>query len=290
MSSRASSPPEPEVGRVPSIRDNERLWNKKYDWSRGGSEWSSLWGGVESQWHWVIFPRIHSFVPALNILEIGAGFGRWSEYLKELSTSLVLVDVSERCIAACRARFADDAHVSCHVNDGRSLAMAEDESIDFAFSFDSLVHVEQDVIEAYVSQLERKLAPEGAAFLHHSNLAGLERGVEHTHWRAPSVSAESVRKFAEDAGFVCVAQELINFGDSHVGRGQELIDCFTVLCRRGSPSARPTRMAENPDFMPQSELITKLAPLYGGFGDHEEEDVRVGPGRLRRFLPRMRRS
>jgi hypothetical protein len=40
--------------------------------------------------------------------------------------------------------------------------------IDFLFSFDSLVHAEQDVIAAYLSQLARKLSP--MASIHHSNI------------------------------------------------------------------------------------------------------------------------
>jgi cyclopropane fatty-acyl-phospholipid synthase-like methyltransferase len=39
---------------------------------------------------------------------------------------------------------------------------------DFVFSFDSLVHVESDVIENYLTQLAKKLKPNGIGFIHHS--------------------------------------------------------------------------------------------------------------------------
>jgi CheY-like chemotaxis protein len=39
-----------------------------------------------------------------------------------------------------------EAHVTCFVNDGKSLAMLPDESVDFIFSYDSLVHAEADAV------------------------------------------------------------------------------------------------------------------------------------------------
>lgn len=271
---------------MPSVKENLRVWNKKYDWSRGGDEWSSLWGGVEAQWAWVLYPRLRSFVPTNRILEIAPGYGRWTQYLKDLCTSLVVVDVSDRCIAACRRRFAEERHIRYHVNDGSSLAAVEDESIDFAFSFDSLVHVEQDVIDAYVRQLAMKLKPDAAAFIHHSNLGAIENEVEHTHWRARSVSARSVRESAQLAGLVCVGQELVNFGDSYVGRGEELIDCFTLIRRNGLQATTPTEIVENADFMSQSATVAALARLYGSSAKHEEAPA--SPGRFRRLLARTR--
>src|SRR5437667_12244438 len=55
-------------------------------------------------------------------------------------------------------------------NDGRSLSIFPDQSIDFVFSFDSLVHVKREIIEAYLSELGAKLRIGGKGFIHHSNL------------------------------------------------------------------------------------------------------------------------
>ena len=93
-----------------------------------------------------LLPRLKSFVPASTILGIAPGFGRWTQFLRPLCSKLVLVDVSPKCIAACQRRFAGNEGIQYHVNDGQSLAMVADESVDFAFSFDSLVHVEAPVL------------------------------------------------------------------------------------------------------------------------------------------------
>ena len=41
------------------------------------------------------------------------------------------------------------------------LPMVEESSIDFVFSFDSLVHVEAETLAAYLSELARVLKPDG---------------------------------------------------------------------------------------------------------------------------------
>ena len=113
-------------------------------------------GGSEAQW-FGRFSRIHAFVPTGTILEIAPGYGRWTYYLRERCERLIAVDLSPKCIEACRQKFAAYQHITYHVNDGKSLSMIADGSIDFVFSFDSLVHAEADVIETYLNQLARKL-------------------------------------------------------------------------------------------------------------------------------------
>lgn len=62
------------------------------------------------------------------------------------------------------------APISAIINDGRSLDAVVDGSVDFVFSFDSLVHLEVEVIESYLKQLASKLTPNGVGFIHHSNM------------------------------------------------------------------------------------------------------------------------
>ena len=85
---------------------------------------------------------------AESMLEIAPGYGRWTAFLKDLCSRLPLVDLSPKCIEACRERFGESDDIAYHVNDGRSPAMIDEDSIDFAFSFDSLVHVELEVLES----------------------------------------------------------------------------------------------------------------------------------------------
>ena len=121
---------------MPTLNWNKQTWDTTYDWSRQGDEWSTTWGSVDMQWFGSILPRIHGFVPVETILEIAPGFGRCTPFLKDLCDKLILVDMSEKCIEACKKRFEPYSHISYYTNDGASLDMIEDDSIDFIFSFD----------------------------------------------------------------------------------------------------------------------------------------------------------
>jgi len=264
---------------VPTIEANLQQWNSDYDWKDGGEEWSSAWGGSEAEWWGTILPRIHAFIPTVTILEIAPGYGRWTQYLMELCDHLIAVDLSERCIEACKERFKHKSSISYFVNDGTSLDMIPDQSIDFVFSLDSLVHADLTVIEAYLSQLANKFKPNGVGFVHHSNLGAhltylsligriptnlreflLKKGIiedNNIHWRATSVSAELFEKHCKKVDLQCISQELINWGGRILTN-----DCFSIFTRRGSVWDRPNMVFKNKKFMAEVELIKRIAPLY----------------------------
>ncbi|MEY2452108.1 MAG: hypothetical protein QOD92_1682 [Acidimicrobiaceae bacterium] len=252
------------------------MWTAGWDWSTQGDEWSVWWGGTEAMWYGAVRPRIHSFVPTGTILEIAPGYGRWTQYLKELGSRVIAVDISENCVEHCRKRFADASNVEVHVNDGMSLGMVPDGIVDFAFSFDSLVHVEDDVIAAYLRELARTLAPDGVGFVHHSNIGAYPR---HTRvarrtrpdrarrvlvrsgvlidvyaWRAESMTAERFQSLCTDADLVCVGQEKINWES-----GRFLIDTLSIITRPGSRWDRQPVVVRNPSFRHDAG---RMATLY----------------------------
>jgi hypothetical protein len=283
-----AAPPLSDQGLMATVEDNKRVWNREYNWQEAGDEWSSGWSGPDMQWYCSLLPRIHAFVPAPTILEIAPGFGRWTHYLKDLCDKLIVVDLAEACIRACQDRFAGVSNITYHVNDGRSLEMVPDGSIDFVFSFDSLVHAEADVLEAYVGQLARKMKPDAVGFIHHSNLGafsgylsrldkikrgrrwifklGLAENLE-VGWRARSMTAGLFEQFATAAGLRCIGQEKANWST------RRLIDCMSIFTPAGSSWGRPNRILENPHFMREAEHAATLARLYGdasGLGEHRK--------------------
>jgi SAM-dependent methyltransferase len=263
---------------VPSLQENLEQWDSRYSWEGRGDEWSAAWGGTENQWWGTLMPRLHSFLPAGTALEIGPGFGRWTQFLKDVCQHLTVVDVSDRCIDACRERFSSSSNLAFHVNDGRSLPMVRDDSLDFAFSFDSLVHAEVEILESYLTELAAKLKPGGHAFIHHSNmgqyerLAALARKVPERlrrhlvvrgllvnvyGWRAESVTAEIFDQCSRQAGLRCVSQERINWM-----YGRHVIDCISVVTSQDSPSARPVVRYTNRAFMREANRLAEVTALY----------------------------
>lgn len=257
---------------MPTLEWNKITWNGTYDWSKAGEEWSDAWGGSFMQWYGTILPRIRALLPADAILEIAPGFGRWTQFLKDFCARLSVVDISERCIKACQERFVSCPHISYFVNDGKSLEMIPDNSIDFIFSFDSLVHAEDKVISAYVSQFARKLKRNGAAFVHHSNLGEYSsylkmRGVlarlgvvdeAISQARAPSMTARKMQIYAEGNGLQCIAQEIVPWRS-----GRVLIDCMSTIVQKGSIWSRGNKVFRNVSFMEEAKRLASLSRLYG---------------------------
>jgi SAM-dependent methyltransferase len=162
------------------------------------------------------------------------------------------------------------------VNDGKSLDFISDHSLDFAFSFDSLVHAEADVVQAYVRQLSRKLKPAGVAFIHHSNAYHYRRRfapgrmlplgwrtrfmkfhlLPRDHMRAPSMSAERFAGFCDEAGCRCVSQELVNWGYLRD------LDCLSIFTPKGSRWDREPRLISNPFFLEEARSYKRASALY----------------------------
>ncbi|HWF83255.1 MAG TPA: class I SAM-dependent methyltransferase, partial [Vicinamibacterales bacterium] len=263
---------------MPTVAENRNRW-RHHKWAQQGDEWSPgrSSAGTAALWYRTILPRIERFVPAGTILEVGPGFGRWTQYLHRLCDRLIVIDLSERCIAACRDRFADESHLEYIVNDGASLAMIPDGSVDFLFSFDSLVHAESDAVGAYLAQAAHKLKPGGAGFVHHSNLGAfvhprtgqVRRFVTHQHWRAESMSADVFARLCDQAGLACRSQELINWigrgrnADRHHldGRCIPLTDCLSVFTTRDGPEA-PLTLIANFAFVEEWRQAVWMAEVY----------------------------
>lgn len=274
---------------MPSVWWNRDEFDGQYPWADGGEEWSEPWGGSELQWQTALEPRLRAFLPTGHLLEIAPGFGRWTRFLLTACREYVGVDLSQRCVAACQARFADDRHAHFRTTDGRTLPGVPDGWVDFAFSFDSLVHVESDVLASYVGELARTLAPDGVAFLHHSNLGAyrelarlaptmnrlaaavpaLRGAMTRTelawwdHARARSVTAQGLRSLAAGVGLSCPTQELISWG------GHRLIDAISILTRPGSRWDQDTTVVVNRNFTAAARSTRVAALAYGRFSAPE---------------------
>jgi ubiquinone/menaquinone biosynthesis C-methylase UbiE len=249
---------------MPELNENVAYWDGDFNWRQGGDEWSEWWGGPRAQWRATIYPRVKEFLPARRVLEIAPGYGRWTQFLRHHCDELIGIDLSAECIEACRLRFRRDRRLSFHANDGKSLAAVQDGTVDFVFSFDSLVHVEQDVMDAYLAELARVLSVDGVGFLHHSNMAAYatEDGQPIPHWRARSVSAETVAQSAADVGLNCFRQELVAWGADH----EFLNDSFTWIARAHSTHDRPREVIANATFMEEAHQALGHAIRWRRYG------------------------
>jgi glycosyltransferase involved in cell wall biosynthesis len=245
---------------MPDLEWNKLTWSNPRQWEDGGDGWSEGWGGPQPEWYGTIFPRIARWLPVARLLEIAPGAGRWTQFLLGQTSEYYGVDFSETCVEQCRKRFAGFNKARFFQNNGRSLEVIPDDSIDFVFSFDSLVHVELDVIADYCEQIIKKLSHcFGVAFLHHSNaLMGVDN-VEVLYpqrGRATSVSSAAVREIIERAGGRVLIQEEVNW------QSKKRIDCMTTFCRNTCYTHLEYRLIQNDNFMTEMRLIGEAIRHY----------------------------
>ncbi len=156
-----------------TIQNNLNMWNERHTWTRDGDEWdgqASFHKQSYDDWKRSVIDVF--LLPHLSdqatAVEIAPGHGRWAETLAERCEKLYLVDLSPSCIDYCRNRFAGHQQITYVVNDGTSLPGVPDACVDFVWSFDSFVHMDPTVIDAYLAEIYRVLRPGGRVILHHA--------------------------------------------------------------------------------------------------------------------------
>jgi ubiquinone/menaquinone biosynthesis C-methylase UbiE len=201
-----------------SARVNREVWNS-WDWSAKGEEWS-----LSADWKDSLVQQVlRRYMPAgKDILEIGPGAGRWTEFLHPLASHLIGVDISQKCVDLCRERFGAAGNASFLTTSGSSLAGVADQSIDAIWSYDVFVHVDTEDAAAYVREFRRVLRPGGIGVVHHAR-EPMDGG-----WHS-NLTAEAFRQLLLAQGF-SVADQFESWKDGGevvpVGRHRDVITVF----------------------------------------------------------------
>jgi len=180
---------------------------------------------MDQLWENLIWPMIHN-LDFKCVLDLAAGHGRNSSKLLKYADGLIIVDINQECIDFCKERFRGDQKITFLKNDGLTLAGIEDESISLVYSFDSMVHFDNEVIKEYLKEFQRILTPSGSCFCHHSNYVGNPGGdFKHSpHWRN-FMSEELFAHYSIKAGLEVIDQKIISWG------GIPFLDCLSVLSK-----------------------------------------------------------
>ena len=180
---------------------------------------------MDQLWENLIWPMIHN-LDFKCVLDLAAGHGRNSSKLLKYADRLIIVDINQECIDICKERFRGDQKITFLKNDGLTLTGIEDESISLVYSFDSMVHFDNEVIKEYLKEFQRILTPSGGCFCHHSNYIGNPGGdFKHSpHWRN-FMSKELFTHYSIKAGLKVIDQKIISWGDI------PFLDCLSVLSK-----------------------------------------------------------
>jgi ubiquinone/menaquinone biosynthesis C-methylase UbiE len=167
---------------------------------------------MERHWNEIIRPQLeHTLYD--TVLDIAAGRGRNSARLAARAKQIICVDINPDNISFMQARFEGDRRFCFVQNDGLLLDGIADEAVDLAYSFDSMVHFDMEVVISYIKESFRVVRPGGHAFIHHSNYIGSPgcdfRG--NPHWRN-FMSIPLFRHIAVKAGFTVLMSQPMAWG------------------------------------------------------------------------------
>jgi 2-polyprenyl-3-methyl-5-hydroxy-6-metoxy-1,4-benzoquinol methylase len=202
------------------------------DHAGGGGYFTAAESVMAWQWENVIFPIIGQ-CDFTTTLEIGCGHGRNVEFLRKLAKTVVLLDVNDSCLAACRDRFGtarDGCEFRYHRTVGNRLDGVADSSVTLVYSWDTMVHFDKLVVRDYVREIARVLRPGGHAFLHYSNQGAENPNSDcgdndgHRGDMAPDLFAS----YARDSGLTIMLHRLSGVRD---GWGRDNLDCLTLVQR-----------------------------------------------------------
>jgi len=157
---------------VPSIEWNKETWKDDLSKFKNGHFTGNFYGD-----HWgdphdneVLKRMVNTYIlPYISdkkvALEIGPGGGRWTQFLKGFK-KLYCVDINPYLNDYLKERFSNPDNLQFIHSSGSSMPGVKDKSIDFCFSYDALVHADEDVIDGYLSEIFRVLKDNGRAHVH----------------------------------------------------------------------------------------------------------------------------
>jgi SAM-dependent methyltransferase len=106
--------------------------------------------------------------PETTVLEIGPGGGRWTRYLLD-AKQIYAVDYHQELLDELRSNFPQPKIIAIK-NNGSDFPGVPDGEIDFLFSFGTFVHLDLEIIQAYLENMQRLLKPGSVAVIHYSDM------------------------------------------------------------------------------------------------------------------------
>lgn len=141
---------------------------------------------MERHWDDLIWPMLkHIKIDGTHIVDLAAGHGRNSAKLEQFAKKITIVDINEQNIAFCKKRFEGDDRFNFINNDGATISELPDGSATFFYTFDSMVHFDYEIVQSYIREAFRVMAPKGLAFFHYSNFTDAPGSSfrDNPHWR-----------------------------------------------------------------------------------------------------------
>jgi SAM-dependent methyltransferase len=151
--------------RMLKVADLEKLYGRPR-----GAIYGMHWGDPEAVQPLAFVKKTYMMPyirPESTGLEIGPGGGRWTQYLTKMKR-LYVVDYHQVMLDEIKW-LTGKPHITTVKNNGNDFPGVPDNAIDFLMSFDVFVHLDHDIIAAYLANMRRILKPDAVVLLHYSD-------------------------------------------------------------------------------------------------------------------------
>jgi len=192
-------------------------------WNPANTYFEHAEGFMEESWTRIIQPFLEP-VDFSRVVDLAAGHGRNSEYLKRFAKEIYILDIQPGNVERCQERFAGDDRFQYATNNGYDLQPVPDEWATLVYCFDAMVHFDSDVVRSYLRDTARVLQVGGHGFFHHSNYLGGFDWRENPNSRN-FMSMEFFALYADKEGLEVCNQQKLDWG------GYSDLDCLTLVRR-----------------------------------------------------------
>lgn len=227
------------------IDENYLLLDDRNKMTPANVDWDAYYNAVEkdapSQFLHYFKPKLDRYnlaKPNSIVLDFACGRGRIANYFKDICQKVICCDSSTDALEFCQNRFKENTNVIYSISKSNGIQL-ENESIDFIYSWDAMVHFSYKSLDFYMSEFYRLLKNSGYAFIHHSNLINSEpfnNDIKDGIWDGKNkseiwyenigyrsnISKEEFAFIAKKHGFEIINQETIDWSAKN-------LDCISII-------------------------------------------------------------
>ena len=142
---------------------------------------------------------------ANTILEIGPGGGRYSQFLGNCE-DLYLVEYNTEFFPILEDLLQKEPCKKHYIaSGGAEMPGVPEQSVDFVFSFDCFVHLDEPLIRGYLDEIKRVIKPDGISVIHYADKR--KKGAQAQGSNFSDMTPDKMKSLLQEHGFQIVKED-----------------------------------------------------------------------------------
>ena len=116
---------------------------------------------LSNSYHYKMLSNYITIDKKTVVLDLGCGYGRFIEFYAPLASFVYGIDITDYIIDICKTKYAGIENVEFIKNNGYSLKMIDDNSIDLVSCYTVFQHIPKKATQSYLKEFSRILKSDG---------------------------------------------------------------------------------------------------------------------------------